>query len=225
MDYFKHSAFVSWRNGEKDKTTNLLKDDLLNEFAIQLHDALQDELHALTNKGIFIDIQNIDGAYYLKAKFSEALCHSACYILIYTPAYFNAEKLYCTAEFLTMKEIERQRHMILGQTNPLKSLIIPIILRGKEYLPSIFDDIAYRIEFHNWIDTDRKIKKNKEYAGVINDIANNIFKLYKEFEPHATTMMNACKDNIIKDTETDREELIKFIEENNLAHVAKELLK
>lgn len=221
MDYFEHSAFVSWRNGKKDKTTNLLKDDLLNEFAIQLHEALEDQLIALTGKDIFIDIQKINGAYFLKAKFSKALCHSACYILIYTPTYFNAEKLYCTAEFLTMKEIEQQRHTILGQITPLKSLIIPIVLRGKDTIPAIFDDIAYRVEFHNWNNTGRKIKKDKKYAGVINDIAKNISELYKEFEPHATAMMDACKDTIIKDTKTDRKELIKFIEDNNLAHVAK----
>jgi hypothetical protein len=220
MSEFQYSGFVSYRNGRKDSTTKKLKDELKNNFAIQFHEALQDEVSVLTSKDVFIDMERIDGAYILKSKFSKDLRDSLCYIVIYTPDYFNIEKRFCTTEFIAIQEIVAKRYQTLDWNNPTKSFIIPIILRGENAIPTLLSDIAY-FDLSHFDDTKRRIKKNKNFVPQIKQIAAYIDDLHKESFHHSKIMVEACQDIELLHTENDKDAIIDFLEKHQLALVPK----
>jgi hypothetical protein len=220
MSEFQYSGFISYRNGEKDPVTKALKMDLKNRFAVQLHEALQEEVSVLTAKSVAIDMEYINGSYFLKAKFSEILRESLCYIVIYTPDYFNMEKRFCTTEFIAIQQIITERNRILGCTIPTKSFIIPVILRGEKQIPKLLSDIAY-FDFSNFDGSKRRIKINNDYMPKIRAIANYINELHINCLPHAAAMKTACETIELLDKDNDIAQIETFLEENELAYIPK----
>jgi hypothetical protein len=122
----KYSCCVSYRLGEELLMTGFIK---------QFTEALKAELEARTPLKLWVDIDRFSAGTRIDSTTAQAICQSACMVVIYTPPYFSDDRdsLYCVREFIAIKEIEKIRHGV----RPLQtqSIVIPVILRGKEQFP------------------------------------------------------------------------------------------
>lgn len=172
---FKHSCFISYRHGQEE---------ILQSFIAQFSNALKAELELLFDLEIYRDDERLNSGAILDRNLANGICTSVCMIFIYTPKYFNADKNYCAREFLAMKEIQRKRFLKL-KSEQLNSLIIPVILRGKEDFPDgIFDEgtVLYS-DFEKFTLVDpRRIIENPNFFPEIQKIAKHIFNRYEEFK-------------------------------------------
>src|SRR5262249_35583701 len=145
---FKYSCFISYRHGQRQVAERILS---------ELYESLSGEIELWLSEEVYLDRQRLKGGDYFEEGLSQALCHSVCMIVLYTPVYFDRHHLYCAREYKAMENLERDRLHSLGtQSLSTHGLIIPIICRGKEYLPHeiastrhYYDFEKYYLGYHN----------------------------------------------------------------------------
>jgi hypothetical protein len=64
-------------------------------------------------------------------------------IVLYTPAYFDPDALYCAREYRAMLDLEARRGRLLVDELAGKSLIIPVVIRGSDELPAILSNRVF----------------------------------------------------------------------------------
>lgn len=170
---FEYSCFISYRHGEGE---------VMQGFIQQFNTAVQSELELHSHLPVFIDRERFSGGTKLNRSLAQALCKSACMILIYTPRYFAEDSTYCTREFLAMRELENIRMKLVSSRT--KSFIIPVILRGRSNFPkNIFGENEKVIycDFEKFDLTDKRIVKNPKFYKLIRQIAQHIIGRINEF--------------------------------------------
>jgi hypothetical protein len=167
---FKYSCFISCPNPDPNGNViapwvKILREDLLGEIADQLQ-----------NKKIFWR-ESIQSEKFI----ANALCESVCMIMLYLPTYFEHSNSPCDREFKGMETLEKQRLQLIN--DPLckkNSLIIPILLRGKDE-----DSHLQKLSGHRTIYNFKKYahltemsrkerKKQAHYQNDIGEIATHI---------------------------------------------------
>lgn len=173
----KYACFISYRRGEG----GILK-GFMEEFVRRLTDYL--ELY-FDDQGIFLDEEEIQGGEVIESKLAQALCKSACMILVYIPKYFSDKKTWCTREYLAMCEI--QKHRLSSESNncSAKTLIIPIILRKDPKIPSDIQNIKY-YDFSTFGASFKKYFNQKETLTKVQEIADIIVQYVTQFQEHCT---------------------------------------
>jgi len=117
-----HSCFISYRhpaskgNREEKLISHVVK-------AITDHVELYTHDHA-----VYFDGKRLVPGYQYDERLANAICHSACMVIVYWPAYLESE--YCKKEIAAMLDIEKKRRRLLGKELHGCRLFIPIILRG-----------------------------------------------------------------------------------------------
>lgn len=125
---FKYSCFISYRHGQKE---------LVEKFVRDLEQSLSNEVVPLTDMEVFVDWQRLQGGDFFNENLAKALCESVCLIVVFTPTYFSDTHSYCAREYKGMEMLESQRLDLLGASADKEhGLIIPIVLRSEENLPS-----------------------------------------------------------------------------------------
>jgi hypothetical protein len=122
-----HSCFISYRNHDHNEHWRFFVDTFYNE--------LRSQLSVLTDLPLFLDQERLEGGDRYNEVLATKLCRSACMVVLYTPTYFNSSHTYCAREFRAMEMLEVKRFTYLSQPDRGKGLIIPVIVRGMEYLP------------------------------------------------------------------------------------------
>ena len=179
--YFEYSCFLSYRHGQGD---------VMQGFMDQFLTALQSELELHSNLKPFIDKQRFSTGTILTPSIAQALCKSACMILIYTPRYFGEDSTYCTREFLAMQELARKRLVLVPDQT--KSFILPVILRGKSEFPNqIFGKNGSVIfgDFEKFTLSERKIIRHQRFYEEVQKVAAHIVGKIKDF-----SHLDTCKD-------------------------------
>jgi len=145
----------------------------------QLKQALEDYLGLWLSEEVFMDKPRLNPGYNYNEALAEAICESVCMIVVFSPLY--EERSYCLREFFAMERIEEKRKQMLGEKYDRKRrMIIPIVLRGKpEDLPPKIKDIQYRDFSKILLAT---LTRNEEFDSVINTIAADIYKYYKDLK-------------------------------------------
>ncbi len=160
---FKYSCFISYRHGQKD---------LVERFVRDLHKALENEIKPLTDLDVFIDWGRLEGGDFFNEHLTRALCESVCLIVVFTPTYFSDTYSYCAREYKGMEILEAQRLELLGASADKEhGLIIPIVLRGEENMPSEVRDRRQYHDFTKFALWQRSLAKNKQYTPKIESIA------------------------------------------------------
>jgi hypothetical protein len=174
---FKHACFISYRNGKR--VGDLPKDDLLNTFATQIFEALESELQAYFDfdKKVFLDFKCLQPGQFLIPVFSEAICHSVAFIVVYTPNYLSENKMFCASELKGMIEIESKRLGLADELNR-EGLIITIVLRGRDYLPEYFKNRVW-LDFTPFNLSTVEIIRHPVFSFEINKIAELIYQTYQ----------------------------------------------
>ena len=149
----------------------------LEPFVSELYSDLSNEVALYGSKGVFRDRSEINPGENWSTAHEQALKDSACFIVLYTPAYFQKERAWCAREFRMMELIEEQRLEFLENKRPL---IIPIIIRGRDSLPSVMRSRLH-YDFSNLLLTGR-FTGLPNYKEAIKEIAEYATSRCKELE-------------------------------------------
>jgi hypothetical protein len=161
---FEHSCFISYRSHDQSA--------LAARFVADLHEALRNELSVLMDPPIFVDHSRIKGGSFLDPTLSRALCTSACMVMVYTPTYFNRQKLYCAREYHAMETLETQRLARLPDRQRREcGLIFPVILRGAERLPATIKNRRIGYDFGHFDLSSEPISRNPNFIEDIKALA------------------------------------------------------
>jgi hypothetical protein len=164
---FEHACFVSYRHP-------LEQGELSARFIDDLSSALQSELSGWMNERIFIDRDRMRAGTLFDPALATALCKSICMIVVYTPHYFSTENPFCAREYRAMEQLEQVRLARLPEAQRHGGLIIPIILRGEEYLPPLIRSERHYYSFERFSLWTRKIARNPQLEPLVRQIAETI---------------------------------------------------
>jgi hypothetical protein len=124
-----HSCFISYRHpasigGREEK---IIK---------HVYTAIKEHVEVYTHEyGVYFDEHRLVPGYQYDERLAQAICQSACMVVVYWPSYLESE--YCMKELRTMLSIEEERRSLLTSELHGCRLFIPIILRGRfEDLPT-----------------------------------------------------------------------------------------
>jgi len=164
---FEYPCFISYRNHEQS--------ELAEKFIVDLYTALRNELAVWVDEDLFLDRQRLRGGVLYNSALARALCKSACMIVVYTPTYFSRKHLYCAREYRAMETLEQLRlSRLQRELSKDCGLIIPIILRGEEVLPSVIKASRHYYTFERFSLTSREITRNPDFETEIRQIAAEI---------------------------------------------------
>jgi hypothetical protein len=123
-----HACFISYRHPAASGS----REELLINHVVK---AITDHVQVYTHEHkVFYDKDRLVPGYQYDERLAEAICRSACMVIVYWPSYLESD--YCKKEIQAMLHIEQKRRKILGSELNGCRLFIPVILRGKyEDLP------------------------------------------------------------------------------------------
>lgn len=130
---------------------------------------------------VFIDKQRLEGGQFFNPVLAKALCESVCLIVIYTPSYFSHNHLYCTREYMGIKSLEGVRRQLISDDPAHRGLIIPVVLRGLQFMPSVVKENRNYYDFQSYTTAGKKITKHPKLVGAVRQISEYIFSCYKIF--------------------------------------------
>ncbi len=105
---FQYGCFISFRHLPR-----------IERFVRQLKEDIETELkYQGVPLEVFLDEERIKIGDNFNAIIPNALCKSIVMVVVYVPAYFNADKDYCTREFIAFIEHERRRLDEIKQKHP-----------------------------------------------------------------------------------------------------------
>jgi hypothetical protein len=171
---FEYSCFISYRHYTEDLGVSFIEEFLR---------ALSGEIEPLTEKEVFIDKERLKPGYHYNEVLAESLCRSACLIVIFSPDYFDMAHTYCAREYKAMEKLEKERLKLLA--NPVKpklSLIIPVIFRGGDQMPSEIKNRIHYADFQSFSLRGPKMQKHKDFAPKIREIADYIYNCCLAFD-------------------------------------------
>ena len=126
-----NSCFISYRH----PATKGNREESLIKHVVK---AITDHIELYTHDHpVYFDEKDLIPGYNYDERIAEAICRSACMVIVYWPSYLESD--YCKKEIEAMLNVEERRHRILGDKLRGCRLFIPIILRGK------FDQLPDRV--------------------------------------------------------------------------------
>ena len=130
-----------------------------------------------TELPLFRDAARLQGGDILETSLSQALCESACMVLVFIPPYFSATHRYCTREYAAMIRLEKER---LGDS-PLHGLIVPVVLRGFDQMP---EELKQRLshKFDEYSIADPAVGSDPKYTPAIRQIAHYISERCRDLQ-------------------------------------------
>jgi hypothetical protein len=169
---FQYACFISYCHGQADFT---------RRFIEELADALKAYLDPYLDEQVYIDQDRLQPGYKFNEALAEAICRSVCMVVVYSPRY--EDHAYCMREYAAMEKIEQARFALLGQQlDRTKGMIVPVVLRGEEDLPSKLKSHIHYADFSKYTLADQSIKTNPAYIAKVEAIAKHIYKLYRDFK-------------------------------------------
>lgn len=183
---FEYSCFISFRHGRQK---------LAKEMVNQLFEAVASEIELYTtHHKVFIDWEGIDGGDFYPDVLATALCKSACMILVYTPNYFDEHNTFCAREYRTMEMLEANRLCLLNPSSRKHGLIIPIIFRGKEYLPEFISKDRYCYDFQGFSLSSSRISEHPEFSIQVAKLAEYVYERLKDLSSLAEDVCKDCEN-------------------------------
>lgn len=124
-----HACFISYRHPAR---TGGREEKVLQHTLTALKDHIELYTH---NYDVYYDKDRLIPGYQYDERLAQAICQSACMVLIYWPSYLEFD--YCMKEVSTMLDIEKARCKLLGSRLHGSRLFVPVLLRSEyDNLPS-----------------------------------------------------------------------------------------
>jgi hypothetical protein len=186
---FKYSCFISYCHGQHE---------LMQQFMKELTDALKAYVEPWVGAPVFIDEERLKPGYLFNEALAEALCHSVCMIVVYSPSY--EDRPYCLREYAAMEALQEKRFRMMGRTIcGDQGMIIPIIFRGKEFIPPKLKSLIHYANFSKFTLAETGIKNNPPYIKEIEDIATHIYQLHSDLRRWGADNCEDCASFVIPD--------------------------
>lgn len=162
----KYACFISYPNdiGKQGQ--------LVREFAEAIYDALSVELGGMIDLPIFFDREHITD----NGDIAQALCESACFMMVFTPKYFSERRPLCTLEFKAMQELELSRLHTANYPGDL-SFIIPVRPYSQDVLPMSVIGQRRDYDFHD-MTVSGNLRAHPQYGPLVRKIAEHIYRCY-----------------------------------------------
>lgn len=177
-----YPCFISFRHFD---------DELAEEFVNQFHKSLTASLNPYFGAEPFIDFKRIKPGYQIDPTIADAICNSACMIMIWSPQYFNEDHLWCTMEYKAMIELEETRRNQLPLEYRNRRLIIPVIYKGSKFLPTNLKG-THVLNFEKFALYESDMLRNKNYIPLIEELAAYIFELFEAFKQQGCQPWGNC---------------------------------
>ncbi|MFM7733844.1 MAG: toll/interleukin-1 receptor domain-containing protein [Cyanobium sp.] len=182
-----HACFISYRHpaaagGREEKLIN------------QVVKAIADHVQIYTHEHeVFFDQRRLVPGYQYDERLAEAICRSACMVIVYWPSYLESD--YCKNEMQAMLDVERRRRQILGQDLHGCRLFIPVILRGRyNDLPDeVTRDCQYLDYKAQATRPDVNLGDDEATSEKLYEIAEYIKLLCDKLKPQAEQLFRECK--------------------------------
>lgn len=173
----KNACFISYPHSRQGQSNQ--------NFVKQLVKSLQHSIGYEVVEGIYLDSARLEPGYIWNDALAQAICESACMIVLYTPLYPMSD--YCLREFVAMEQIEEERKELLGNKyDRIKRMIIPLVIPGFSPLPEKITNIQYE-DVSSFklkpIDTN-KYKKARELIEKISEQILYNLEITKEINDH-----------------------------------------
>jgi hypothetical protein len=178
---FKYSCFISYPHDDGR---------FLRSFVEDLRRAIEDYQGPFLDEPVYLDTKRLRGGQFWSEALAEAICHSICMVVVYTPKY--KRHTYCLREFAAMEKLENLR---LGKIQSLvddDGLIIPIILRGEDDIPDKIKLRRQYYDFSKYTLLDQDMGTNPNYVKEIDEIAKTIHRLFEAFLRLGEDMCGDC---------------------------------
>lgn len=124
----EYACFISYRHMASPGAIALV-----DEIHQRLCEQIEMELGGRAKT--YYDKSRLNGGDYFTPALARALCQSSCMIMLYIPGYFDERSTFCSREYRAMVGLEVQRKAALGDALGDMSLVIPVVLRGRDTLP------------------------------------------------------------------------------------------
>jgi hypothetical protein len=178
---FKYACFVSYCHGQYA---------LVKGFIDQFKTALKAELEPFLDEEVFIDEDRLKPGFKYDEALAQAICQSACMIVVYSPRYERSE--YCVREYEAMSRLEEIRRSLLGKADDGRGFIIPVILRGGDDVPARISQHRHYSDFSRFTLATPNLITNPEYVEEIRKIAQVIYGHYTAFRDAGATPCENC---------------------------------
>ncbi len=168
----KHACFISYRHGNQA---------LMKRINDDLYTALCSELEPLIKRDVpvFKDTARLKAGDYLDKKMAQALCESACLIVVYLPIYLDKAHSYCAREFRAMEQLEKKRYEALtAVADKARSLIITIAFCDKKMMSTEIIGDRLFVDFKDFGTASPKMHKTPRYIEKIKEIAEYIHERF-----------------------------------------------
>lgn len=202
-----YPCFISFRH---------FGDVLSTEFIHQFLDCLKGYLRPLIDLDPFIDFDRMQPGYRLKPSIADALCKSACMVVIWSPQYFSDEHIWCAMEYKAMTELQNERLKLLPAAERSKNLIIPVIYKGSKYYPQALLDNELYLNFEKFALYETTMIRNKQFADEVEKLANYIYERIRCFKMTAHNPWGHCEEFSLP----SKEDTLQFIESLNSPHLS-----
>lgn len=186
----------------------------MRSIITQLYEALSSELEVyFGDKKVFVDWKRLQGGDFYNEALSQALCQSVCMIVVFLPIYFDDEHTFCAREYKAMEYLENHRLNLLNPDEKQHGLIIPIVFRGLDDLPT---DIKAKRHYHNFTNylSVNNMCNEREYLKIISDIALYIYNRYKTLKENLHIDHCAYCNNFKLPTENEIRDWLQSIKSN-----------
>ena len=163
----RNACFISYRHGQHD---------LIRCFIDDFHTALSSELEPmLGGQPVYLDRERLQGGDFFPRGLARNLYESATMIMVYTPTYFDIEHSYCAKEYKAMEALEAVRLASLGSLSTREhGLIIPVILRGEQHLPTEIKQSRHFYNFDGFLLGGPRISRHHRFAEMMRQIASYV---------------------------------------------------
>jgi hypothetical protein len=165
---YRHATFISWAHAEEE---------LGRTFIENLYSALSGSLELQVQQGVYLDEKRLQPGYIFDAALAEAMCQSACWVLVFSPRYLIQD--FCQREYAAMRDLEAKRRSELGARLPrTHGMIIPVVLRGKDsQIPESLKASRHMVDFRKFSLAKPEISRNRKYVRKIERVAEHIAEL------------------------------------------------
>lgn len=166
-----HACFISYRHPAAEGSREA-------KLIAHVSKAISDHVQMYTHRHeVYFDQKRLVPGYQYDERLAEAICRSACMVVVYWPAYLESD--YCRKELEAMLEIEERRRRALGAKLRGCRLFIPFIVRGRfEDLPEAVRQGCHYLDYSRQATNPHfNIGEDEETSSKLFEIADYIKSL------------------------------------------------
>jgi hypothetical protein len=185
---FRYACFVSYR-----KATS----PLAERFIVDLSEALSTAMEAAgMDSDVYLDWLRLEGDVSHELAIARAMCESLRSIIVFTPNYLSVNHPYCAREFKGLVDLEEKRLSILGERKNKVSLLVPIVLRGADFLPEQLKQRQY-YDFSAFLPSHRGLAAHRPFLRMIDEIARETYRIQALFKNVGEDPCRDCDDFVL----------------------------